>query len=100
MAGRPKGSKNLMSTQVKDRLRQILDISIENTLQEDLGMMTPEERVAAETKLLALIVTKDTSTEIELSVQKHPFVGNAIELTDEERAEIGLLAISKSNEDE
>jgi len=54
--GRPKGSKNKFSKQLKDHIKKILGKHILN-LDDDLASMTAKDRVAAQTAFLKYFLT-------------------------------------------
>lgn len=59
--GRPKGSKNKASGQIRDRIQTLFDTNFE-TIQEDLESLEPKDRLKFMTDLLPYLLPKLQST--------------------------------------
>ena len=63
--GRPKGIPNKVNQDLKSRLAQIVEDGIE-TLESDLGSLTPKDRVNAYLKLLEYLLPKQRESKIDI----------------------------------
>ena len=88
--GRPKGSKNKLSSENKGLLEELLNGYLESeTLAGDISMLSAKERGDFMLKVHSLTAPKVTQSELDMTI-KHPYIGNQISLTDEERIELGI----------
>ncbi|GHB45650.1 hypothetical protein [Mongoliitalea lutea] len=60
-AGRPKGAKNKVNTQMRDLIQQLFDANFD-TIQEDLESLEPKDRLKFMTDLLPYLLPKLQST--------------------------------------
>ena len=60
-AGRPKGAKNKVNTQMRDLIQQLFDANFD-TVQEDLEALEPKDRLKFMTDLLPYLLPKLQST--------------------------------------
>ena len=68
--GRPKGSTNVISKEVKEQMATILKMGMESTIIEDLGMMSPKDRVNAYLTLAKFIVPTQKETSIDVTANQ------------------------------
>ena len=61
--GRKTGSSNKVTTELRDKLQSIIEMTVDE-LPELLGQMAPEERVKALTALLPYVVPKLSNVEV------------------------------------
>ena len=66
-AGRPKGSKNVASKDIRTSIENLLVNSFE-TIEEDLAQLTPNERIKAYLKLIEFIVPKQRQVQEKLDL--------------------------------
>jgi hypothetical protein len=59
--GRPKGAKNKVSGQIRDRIQVLFDTNFE-TIQDDLESLEPKDRLKFMTDLLPYLLPKLQST--------------------------------------
>tara|TARA_R110000796_G_scaffold113975_4_gene225722 strand:- start:18 stop:320 length:303 start_codon:yes stop_codon:yes gene_type:complete len=89
--GRPKGSKNQVSVENREALSKVLQQYRDSaTMQEDIALVSPKERLDFMLKIHGLTAPKLTSADVTVSTTPHPYIGKPVYLTDEERLEIGL----------
>jgi len=65
--GRPQGSKNRTTQQIKDALQLVIDSNL-TQLEADLAALRPKDRVRAFIDLLAFILPRMTSQDARLSL--------------------------------
>lgn len=95
--GRPKGSKNKVSSDNKKLLINLVNGYFDGeTLAGDISMLTPKERTDFMAKLHSLTAPKETQAEVNVSQVKHPHIGNY--LTEEEIETYNKLLNNEDNE--
>lgn len=71
--GRPKGSKNKMSSENKELILKVVNGYFDSeTLAEDVSMITPKERLDVMSKLHSLTAPKETQADVTVSSEINP----------------------------
>lgn len=76
--GRPKGSKNKISSANRELAEQIVKDALEGVILQDIALLTPKERVDAVIKLFGMTTPKQTEAKVDMSLEevKHPHKNN------------------------
>ena len=89
--GRPKGSKNQVSVENREALSKVLKMyRSSNTMQEDIALVSPKERLDFMLKIHSLTAPRLTSADVTVSSTPHPYIGKPVYFSNEERLEMGL----------
>jgi hypothetical protein len=86
MGGRPKGSPNRLTSDLKTRIAQIVQTGFESTLETDLKALEAKDRVNAYLKFLEYLLPKQRESKIDIS-----------SLSDREVEELLEKALTKMN---
>ena len=90
-AGRPKGSKNQVSAENREALSKVLQQYRDSkTMQDDIALVSPKERLDFMLKIHGLTAPKLTSADVTVSSTPHPYKGVPLYLTNEEKIELGI----------
>ena len=76
--GRPKGSRNKVTTEVKEKFETLLQSNLE-TFQSDLQTLKPYERVKVILELAKYVVPTLKATDVKVENERNTF--NPIEIT-------------------
>ena len=89
--GRPKGSKNKTTSENKNLIVNLVNGYFKGeTLAGDISMLTPKERTDFIAKLHSMTAPKETQADVKVTQQPHPYIGNPVYFSNEERLEMGL----------
>tara|TARA_R110000796_G_scaffold26372_1_gene73371 strand:- start:67 stop:375 length:309 start_codon:yes stop_codon:yes gene_type:complete len=71
--GRPKGSKNKLSSENKELILKVVNGYFDSeTLADDVSMITPKERLDVMSKLHSLTAPKETQADVTVSSEINP----------------------------